>query len=41
MNYLTFIRHSESYRQGPPPQALMEAMGNFVQWTSDAPTAVD
>jgi hypothetical protein len=21
MKYLTFIRHSESYRQGPPPAA--------------------
>ena len=31
MKYLTFIRHSESYRQSGPPAALMEAMGNFVQ----------
>ena len=31
MKYLTFIRHSESYRQSPPPPALMEAMGQFVQ----------
>jgi hypothetical protein len=30
MKYLTFIRHSESYRQSPPPPALMEAMGKFV-----------
>ncbi len=29
MKYLTFIRHSESYRSSPPP-ALMEAMGEFV-----------
>ena len=27
MKYLTFIRHSESYRASPPPAALMEAMG--------------
>ena len=31
MKYLTFIRHPESYRQSPPPPALMEAMGTFVQ----------
>jgi hypothetical protein len=31
MKYLTFIRHSESYRQSGPPAALMEAMGKFVQ----------
>src|ERR1700690_3346119 len=31
MKYLTFIRHSESYRQSGPPAALMEAMGQFVQ----------
>ncbi len=31
MKYLTFIRHSESYRNTPPPPALMEAMGKFVE----------
>jgi hypothetical protein len=31
MRYLSFIRHSETYRQGPPPAALMEAMGKFVE----------
>jgi hypothetical protein len=31
MKYLTFIRHPESYRQSPPPAALMEAMGKFVE----------
>src|SRR5262249_54357721 len=31
MKFLTFIRHSESYRAQPPPAALMEAMGKFVQ----------
>src|ERR1700731_3823981 len=30
MKYLPFIRHSESYRESPPPPALMEAMGKFV-----------
>jgi hypothetical protein len=28
---MTFIRHSESYREAGPPQALMEAMDAFVQ----------
>ena len=31
MKYLTFIRHPESYRQSPPPPALMEALGHFTQ----------
>ena len=31
MKYLTFIRHSESYRQSPPPPALMQAMGKFIE----------
>ncbi len=31
MKYLTFIRHSESYREAGPPRALMDAMGQFVQ----------
>jgi hypothetical protein len=31
MKYLAFIRHSESYRASPPPPALMEAMGKFVE----------
>jgi hypothetical protein len=30
MKYLTFIRHSESYRESAPPPALMEAMSKFV-----------
>jgi hypothetical protein len=30
MKYLTFIRHSESYRQSGPPAALMSAMDEFV-----------
>ena len=31
MKYLTLIRHSEKYRGSPPPAALMEAMGKFVE----------
>jgi hypothetical protein len=41
MKYLTFIRHSESYRAFPPPPALMEAMGKFVQQSSRDGTLVD
>ena len=31
MKYLTFIRHSEKYREMELPPALMEAMGKFVE----------
>ena len=31
MKYLMLIKHSESYRQEAIPQALMDAMGEFVQ----------
>lgn len=31
MKFLAFIRHAESYREADPPQALMAAMGDFVQ----------
>jgi hypothetical protein len=31
MKYLCFIRHSEKYRESPPPPALMQAMGRFVE----------
>ncbi len=41
MKYLTFIRHSESYRQAPPPPALMEAMGKFVEKSFKDGTLVD
>ena len=30
MKYMTFVRHSESYREAGPPKALMEAMGKCV-----------
>ena len=39
--YLTFIRHSESYRQSGPPAALMEAMGRFVEKSLKDGTLVD
>ncbi|HZO17218.1 MAG TPA: YciI family protein [Polyangiaceae bacterium] len=41
MKYLTFIRSSESYRQSPPPPALMEAMGKFVERSRGDGTLVD
>ncbi|HYQ80292.1 MAG TPA: YciI family protein [Anaeromyxobacteraceae bacterium] len=41
MRYLTFIRHPESYRQSPPPAALMEAMGEFVKKSLGDGTLVD
>lgn len=31
MKYLSFIRHSESYRESSPPPALMDAMGKFIE----------
>ena len=30
MKYLMLIKHSESYRSQPMPQALLDAMGEFV-----------
>jgi hypothetical protein len=41
MKYLAFIRHSESYRQGPPPAGFMEAMGEFMQRSRKEGTLVD
>ncbi|MGO8994986.1 MAG: YciI family protein [Polyangiaceae bacterium] len=41
MKYLTFIRHSESYRSSPPPPALMDAMGKFVQKSRQEGSLVD
>src|SRR5262249_28112336 len=31
MRFLSFIRSSESFRNGPPPAALMQAMGPFIE----------
>ena len=41
MKFLSFIRSSESYRESPPPPALMEAMGKFVQQSFKDGTVVD
>jgi hypothetical protein len=41
MKYLTFIRSSESYRESPPPPALMEAMGKLIERSLKDGTLVD
>ena len=41
MKYLSFIRHPESYRDTPPPPALMEAMGAFIERCSKDGTLVE
>src|SRR5262245_28772360 len=41
MKYLSFIRSSESYRKSPPPPALMEAMGKFIERSQKDGTLVD
>jgi hypothetical protein len=41
VKYLSFIRHSESFREGQPPPALMEAMGKFVEKSLKDGTVVD
>jgi hypothetical protein len=41
MRYLTFIRHSESYRAEPPPAALLEAMRAFIERGHEDGTLVE
>ena len=41
MKFMSFIRHSESYRESPPPAPLMEAMGTFVEKSFKDGTLVD
>ena len=41
MKYLTFIRHSEKFRESGPPPAFMEAMGKFVEKTMKDAVLVD
>jgi hypothetical protein len=41
MKYLTFIRHSEKYRDSPPPAGLMAAMDEFVTKSLKDGTLVD
>ena len=35
MKYLTFIRHSEKFRESGPPPGFMEAMGKFIGTMKD------
>ena len=41
MKYLSFIRHSEKYRESSPPPALLDAMGKFVQKSMKEGVLVD
>ena len=41
MKYLAFIRHTEAHRNLPPPAALMEAMGKFVEKSMKEGSLVD
>ena len=41
MKCLCFVRHTESYRNQPPPAALMQAMGEFVQQSMKEGRLVD
>jgi hypothetical protein len=41
MKYLTFIRSSEANRNAPPPAALMEAMGKFIERSRKDGSLVD
>jgi hypothetical protein len=41
VKYFAFVRHSESYRQSPPPPGFMEAMGKFVEQSRRDGSLVD
>jgi hypothetical protein len=41
MKYLSFVRHSEKYRETPPPPALMQAMGELVERSMKEGTLLD
>jgi hypothetical protein len=41
MKFLSFVRSSEKYREMQPPEALMEAMGKFVEKSLKEGTLVD
>jgi len=41
MKYLSFIRHSETYREAAPPPALMDAMGKFIEKSRKDGSLVD
>ena len=41
MNYLSFVRSSEKYREVQPPPALQEAMGKLIEKFTKAGALVD
>jgi hypothetical protein len=41
MKYLCFVRHSETYRNAPPPAALMKALDQFVARSTKSGVLVD
>lgn len=41
MKYLMLVKHAERYWSAPPPQALMDAMGPYVQKSLSEGTVVD
>jgi hypothetical protein len=41
MKFLSFIRHSEKFREMPPPPGMMDAMVAFVQQSKKDGTLVD
>jgi hypothetical protein len=41
MKYLSFVRHSESYRQSPPPPGFMDAMRAFMEKSFKEGTLVE
>ena len=41
MRFMSMVKSSESYRLGPPPQALMDAINELGQQMTEAGTMVD
>ena len=41
MRFMSIVKSSEDYRQGPPPQALMEAIGKLGEEAMQAGLMVD
>ena len=41
MKYLSFVRHSERFRDSPPPPGFMEMMGTFIQKSIKEGTLID
>jgi hypothetical protein len=41
MRFMSIVKSAEDYRQGPPPQALMEAIGRLSEEATKAGAMVD